>query len=608
MSDLLTDYDVARRRLVGRANELASILRRARAATGSDDQGGLVEADLARIRSELEHHTFTIGVFGLIKRGKSTVLNAVLGTELSPTHVTPETAVPVYVEHGEDTTATVHFVSGEHRAIDPGSVGEWVSQKHNAANRRGVTHVRWTLPSALLRNGVRLVDTPGLDDAEADDLYTRRTIQELEAADAGILLFLSPPTVGAVEMAFLREVTGAQLRKTLLVANLYPQQYDDPTARGEVVDYVRRQVRKGSGLADVRIHAICAQQAWEARSRGDEAGWEAAGGAALLEALERTVAANTGRLALERLDDALRQTTEVARASIEVQARALSGGVDEEKQRRLRAHRQRVDDSDEHGLERRLREIAGTRVQLDALINGLFVRTRASVHTAKSPGALELVLSRFSREVVVVTEDAFRQLHTLIMAIHDEHTRAFDAGVATTLHELGAVRPNGGSLGVDRPGLAEATRNIGHTGLRAAALGGVISGGATFALVGSLLGPVGVLAGAAVGWRLGTIVRTGRELKPMREEVDAQIAEIADTVLEQFDRHIDDLLAAVRAATDQRRRGFASDLTELLTVLERLGPDEEPRRHAADTLYGLTARLEELAAVGRPFDAPAISA
>ena len=603
MTELLTELAEGRRRLLARADELTALWQRAQSATGSpapgeDDAEGLVTADLSRIREELHRRTFTIGLFGLIKRGKSTLLNALLGAELSPTHVTPETAVPVYVEYGDEPRAVVHLVNGEQRDVAPDEVGVWTSQKENPRNRRGVTHLRWTHPSGMLRNGVRIVDTPGLDDADADDLYTRRTIQELEAADAGILVFLSPPTVGATEMAFLREVTAAQLRKTLLVANLYPQQFHDELARTQVVEYVRRQVSRESGLkiTDVEIHAVCAEDAWQARRDGDDARFELTGGAGLLRAVEEAIAANTGRRALQRVEAALNHTVEVARASLDLQVQALAGRLASGQQEQVREHSRRLTNARDDVVENRLRDVAATRTQLDALVNGLFLRTRAAVKEAGSVAELEGILTRFSREVVVTTEDAFQQLHHQLIAIHAESTRQFDAGVASTLHELGAVRPGLGVTGTGQHTPAEASALGVGTNLQGAAVGGILAGGASFALVGSLLGPIGLVVGAVVGWRLGSIVRAGRELRPLRAEVDERIVEIGDEVLGEFDRRLDDLVAAVRTAAQQRRLGFAADLRELLEMLERLSPETDSRTETLEELREILAEVERLGA------------
>lgn len=59
------------------------------------------------------------------------------------------------------------------------------SRSADAEVRRHVIKVEQRLPAPLLRRSLRLIDTPGLDEADADELYTRRTLLE-DAAPAEV--------------------------------------------------------------------------------------------------------------------------------------------------------------------------------------------------------------------------------------------------------------------------------------------------------------------------------------------------------------------------------------------------------------------------------------
>ena len=589
MTTFLAGLDDDRDRLLDRVDQLAGTWAQVRAATGEPlDAPGLVTDDLARLRADLTRQHVTIGLFGLIKRGKSTLLNALLGRELSPTHVTPETAVPVVVEHGDAVSATVHLVSGERREVPPGEVVEWTSQRHNAANHRGVTHVRWTLPSDLLRPGIRLVDTPGLDDACADDVYTRRTVQELQTADVGILVFMAPPTVGATEMAFLADVAAADLRRTILVANMWPQHYHDPTAREEVLAYVRRHVVAATGEPEVRLHAVCAEDAWQARRFGDEEAFDAAGGRALLAAVEDVVTATTGRRLVERVEAALDRTTQVALAAVDLRRQALQRD-DEDRSEVRHRHHAAMDDADAL-LDRRLAEAAGVQASVHALVHQAVMRGRAAIRTAGSPAELEDVQARATRELQVVAEDAYRLVHRRVMSAHEDVTRLLDDGIAATLHELGASVPGRTRDGSSAAADAAAPRRD-HAPVQGAAVGGLLAGGVGVALVGAALGPVGLVAGALAGWRLGGVVRHGRELRPVREELDRRLGEVAEAVVADLDHRIADLVAAVRETARARRAGFDADLAATLATQQRCPAGSDERTMAVEELTRLAARL-----------------
>jgi ribosome biogenesis GTPase A len=60
---------------------------------------------LSRLRTRLDEGLLRVAVLGQFKRGKSTLLNALLGVPLLPTGVTPVTAIPTFIKAGPKTTA-----------------------------------------------------------------------------------------------------------------------------------------------------------------------------------------------------------------------------------------------------------------------------------------------------------------------------------------------------------------------------------------------------------------------------------------------------------------------------------------------------------------------
>ncbi|MBW3658512.1 MAG: dynamin family protein, partial [Actinobacteria bacterium] len=161
MAEFLDTFDIERSGLLTALGHFETVWERFQERRGleiemSDISDSLLASELALVRRELEATQFTVGVFGLIKRGKSTLLNALIGREVSAMRVTPETAVPVYVSYGQTPGAVVHFADGSQRHIDVDDVHRFSSQKENKSNHLGVTHVEQQVPVGFLRNGTRL--------------------------------------------------------------------------------------------------------------------------------------------------------------------------------------------------------------------------------------------------------------------------------------------------------------------------------------------------------------------------------------------------------------------------------------------------------------------
>jgi len=105
--------------------------------------------------------TLEVAVVGEFKRGKSSLINALLGREVLPVGVLPLTAVPTVLERGVPG-CVVEFADGRRDAHHLAQVGRFVTEEANPGNALGVARVVVRLPAPLLDQGVRLVDTPGV--------------------------------------------------------------------------------------------------------------------------------------------------------------------------------------------------------------------------------------------------------------------------------------------------------------------------------------------------------------------------------------------------------------------------------------------------------------
>ena len=175
-----------------RAADHLDALADAAATAGEDSRTAAhLRATAARARAG----RFVVLLVGCFSSGKSTLLNALLGQPVLPVKVNPCTAILTELVHGEAPAVEVRFRDGREpdtlspevfleryqlRTDTAEDAGAEVSDRFGAVDR---AVVRWPLP--LLRDGVVLLDTPGLDD---DDARTQRTLSSLPEADAVIFV------------------------------------------------------------------------------------------------------------------------------------------------------------------------------------------------------------------------------------------------------------------------------------------------------------------------------------------------------------------------------------------------------------------------------------
>ena len=125
-------------------------------------------AKLDELQARLDDARLRVAALGQFKRGKSTLLNALLGAPILPMGVTPVTAIPTFIRAGE--ALSVRIALKDERGTVVAGVGDealrlleqFTSEAQNPHNRRRVATVTIEAPSDFLAEGMILIDTPGV--------------------------------------------------------------------------------------------------------------------------------------------------------------------------------------------------------------------------------------------------------------------------------------------------------------------------------------------------------------------------------------------------------------------------------------------------------------
>jgi GTP-binding protein EngB required for normal cell division len=146
---------------------------------------------------------FYVAVVGQFKRGKSTLLNALIGDAVLPTGVVPVTSAITVVRHGNARAVRVWYHDGRSEAVAPSDIGAYVSEAENPENRKGVRAVEVFASSPLLSGGMCLVDTPGLGSVFGGN--TAVTWAFLPHIDAAIVVVGADPPISGDEIRLVEE-------------------------------------------------------------------------------------------------------------------------------------------------------------------------------------------------------------------------------------------------------------------------------------------------------------------------------------------------------------------------------------------------------------------
>ncbi len=173
-------------------------------------------ADIAEARTSAEAGQFTLAALGQFKRGKSTLLNALLGRTFFPMDVAPLTSTITILQHGTPERCEIQFQDGRRESTAPGGVAAYVTEEGNPGNRLGVQAAFIYADHPLLALGVRLVDTPGV--GSVFGLNDTVTTGFLPRIDVALMVLGGDPPITGDELRLVR-AAAPRAGRFLLIMN-----------------------------------------------------------------------------------------------------------------------------------------------------------------------------------------------------------------------------------------------------------------------------------------------------------------------------------------------------------------------------------------------------
>lgn len=235
---------------------------------------------LAGLEKRLDEGRFHLAVLGQVKRGKSTLLNALLGEDVLPTAVVPLTAIPTFIQYGTERSLRVRYHDNRPDAVIKGEPLKWlqkqlagfVTEDANPKNIKGVREVEITHPAAILRDVV-LIDTPGIGSTFRHN--TEVTMNFLPQCDAALFMVSADPPITEVEVAFLSEI---RTRVAQLFFILNKVDYLTDEDRNAALEFYRTVLTRDAGIDPKdRIFAISARKGLQAKDTDNARLWEESG-------------------------------------------------------------------------------------------------------------------------------------------------------------------------------------------------------------------------------------------------------------------------------------------------------------------------------------------
>lgn len=510
-----------------------------------------------------------IGVFGQVKRGKSTLVNALAGREVSAVGILPKTAVPVTIEWASEESGAIAFADGSHEIVPVGVAIEATTQADRKRRIRDgealVDRVLVRLPLEWLPRGVRIIDTPGLADPSMTDVYETYTKSEMDRLSAGVFVISYPPGPEANEIRLVSTLGSYGMAKMFFVVNMWSDVWRKKGARKEAVEYVEELLAEanssGSSFdrSDARVFAVNLGMARDGQDDNDERKVTQSGLPALQEAIETFLAGG----ALPRIASSaarrLLKVGSVIEATLTERQEALSNPgrviVKRQELEKTLAHSssvlQRIIDS-------ALSECERLRLELEDVAAQPFRAARSSIAASSRRSILRSLESRMSIEAGTaasrLSSAMLRRSSDIVASTRNQLTVEVGASTWAFMETIDvnsiyvpefaerAILPERGPSDFKAEG-----RGIGSI------IGAMLGGGGGIALAAT--GPIGLIIGGLLGYALG--------------DAFGNLSSDPGTSDEVSDDEISRLLAAINEAEARSRSGVATVVEKFSVQLQR---------------------------------------
>ena len=243
----------------------------------------------------IESHKFRVAVVGEFKRGKSSLINALLERDVLPADVLPTTATFNRVTYGDVPLAYLTLKDGSRVDIPIDSLAEHITKLSDASaeNARRIEEAVVAFPSMFCKNDVELIDTPGLND---DEEMTRLTVSHLQDVDLAIITISATMPFSDTEADLTVKLLETDSVCRVLFAVTMIDQVDEEdrerllnSVRTRIQEKVLRRLHESCDegdpvfrkyeacVAEPMIYALSAKDAARARSLQDAELFEASG-------------------------------------------------------------------------------------------------------------------------------------------------------------------------------------------------------------------------------------------------------------------------------------------------------------------------------------------
>jgi ribosome biogenesis GTPase A len=276
---------------------------------------GNIEA-IDDVIKRLSEDMFSVAIVGEFKRGKSTLINALLGKDVLPTDVLPCSATLNKISYSITPFVKIEYKDGRTEEIEIDQLNNYVTKltKESEERAKSVKEATVFYPVNYCKNGVTIIDTPGLND---DAAMTEVTMGVLPQIDAALMVIMAQSPFSESERDFLEtKIITSDLGRVLFVVtgvDLLDEEDAEKVLKNikqRIQEHVITKAKNTFGedsaefesykrkIGQVRVYGLSAKKALRAKLRGDDEMLKASFFPEFENALERFLTEDRGAVML----------------------------------------------------------------------------------------------------------------------------------------------------------------------------------------------------------------------------------------------------------------------------------------------------------------------
>lgn len=426
---------------------------------------------LKELGDQLREHRFSVGIMGEFRRGKSTVINSLLGEKVMPSDIRPCSATMNRVTYGDEKSAVISMKDGKSERISIEELPRYVTKLEEyddvAAN---VEEATVYYPSRFCEDGVDIIDTPGLNDDERMDRVSREVVPKLDV----LVMTLVPDSPFSIsEARFVRDtlLTNDLSRMIFLVNKIDMVDEDE---RDTLLAEIRKRIQEKTldemknlmgetsdvyqnaqkVLNNISIYAISARDSLKGKLKNKTALIEESGAVEFENALTEMLTGERAALELGHACSILCSTAVQVQNELNTRRTALDMSAEEfqQKQDALEHAKQQILDEEN----RKLEELAANEEKLKSDL----LKNAESYYGEMEVYLKNMVESKSSEwDKKRLSDSKYQALVTgqLQQKLGDEITEQMKAFSVRTIRELEQV------IGKDTAAISEFTSEVAKT-------------------------------------------------------------------------------------------------------------------------------------------------